>query len=91
LPFVNVVMVSKRVWMEASGSTVKGRVSMPALAREVRVEAERAVVNTRRPWEWKVRASEWPIPPGEQLYVRITGQRFECRLVVRPLDCGASY
>ena len=63
--------------MEGSESTVRGRVSMPALEREVRVEVERAVAKTRRPCEWKVRAREWPMPPGEQLYVRITGQPFE--------------
>ncbi len=76
--------------MEGSESTVRERVSIPAWEREVRVERERAVAKTRRLWEAKVRAREWPIPPGEQLCVSITSQRFEYRLAEIGLDCGAS-
>ena len=65
--------------MEGSESTVNGRVSMPWAARVVREEGLRAVAKTRRLWEWKARAREWPIPPGEQLG-RMLARRRGCGL-----------
>jgi hypothetical protein len=57
--------------MDGSESTVKGKVAIPRAASVLSEEVERAVAKTRRLAAWKARAREWPIPPGEQLDVRL--------------------
>ena len=61
-------MWARHCWIEASSLTLRGMVSTPRSARTVREEVERAVAKTRRPRDWKERASECPIPPAEQLW-----------------------